>query len=42
VVERLLADEAATLGELKSQVGIPIRLQVEGLYGVDQFDIVQA
>lgn len=42
VVERLLEDEAATLGELKAQVGIPIRLQVEGLYGVDQFDIVQA
>jgi ribonuclease G len=42
VVERLLEDEAATLGELKAQVGMPIRLQVEGLYGVDQFDIVQA
>ena len=42
VVEQLLADDAATLGELKAQVGIPIRLQVEGLYGVDQFDIVQA
>jgi ribonuclease G len=42
VVERLLEAEAATLGELKAQVGMPIRLQVEGLYGVDQFDIVQA
>ncbi|MFZ0501449.1 MAG: ribonuclease G [Steroidobacteraceae bacterium] len=42
VVERLLDDEAATLGELKAQLGVPIRLQVEGLYGVDQFDIVQA
>jgi ribonuclease G len=42
VVERLLEGEAATLGELKAQVGVPIRLQVEGLYGVDQFDIVQA
>jgi ribonuclease G len=41
VVEWLLAAEAATLGELKTQVGLPIRLQVEGLYGVDQFDIVQ-
>ncbi|HEX5459318.1 MAG TPA: ribonuclease G [Steroidobacteraceae bacterium] len=42
VVERLLEDETAMLGELKAQVGIPIRLQVEGLYGVDQFDLVRA
>ena len=42
VIERLLEAEAATLGELKAQVGLPIRLQVEGLYGVDQFDIVRA
>ena len=42
VVERLLEDEAALLGELKAQVAVPIRLQVEGLYGVDQFDIVRA
>jgi ribonuclease G len=41
VVERLLEPEAATLGQLKAQVGLPIRLQVEGLYGVDQFDIVR-
>jgi ribonuclease G len=42
VVERMIEAEAATLGELKAQVGLPIRLQVEGLYGVDQFDIVRA
>ena len=42
VIERLLEAEASTLGELKAQVGLPIRLQVEGLYGVDQFDIVRA
>jgi ribonuclease G len=42
VIERLLEAEAATLDELKAQAGLPIRLQVEGLYGVDQFDIVQA
>jgi ribonuclease G len=42
VIERLLEAEAATLDELKAQAGIPIGLQVEGLYGVDQFDIVQA
>jgi ribonuclease G len=41
VIERLLEDEAATLDELKAQLGLPVRLQVEGLYGVDQFDIVQ-
>ncbi|HEV2269027.1 MAG TPA: ribonuclease G [Steroidobacteraceae bacterium] len=42
VIELLLEAEASTLGELKAQVGLPIRLQVEGLYGVDQFDIVRA
>ena len=42
VVERLLEADAALLGELKAQMGLPIRLQVEGLYGVDQFDIVRA
>ncbi len=42
VVERLLEAEAGTLAELRAQAGVPIRLQVEGLYGVDQFDILQA
>ncbi|HVS77470.1 MAG TPA: ribonuclease G [Steroidobacteraceae bacterium] len=42
VVERLLEAEAATLDELKAQIGLPVRLQVEALYGVDQFDIVRA
>ena len=42
VIERLLEAEADTLAALKAQVGLPIRLQVEGLYGVDQFDIVRA
>ena len=41
VIERLLEAEAA-LAELKAQAGLPIRLQVEGLYGVDQFDLVRA
>jgi ribonuclease G len=40
VVDRLLDDESATLGELEAQVGRPIRLQVEALYGIDQFDVV--
>jgi ribonuclease G len=42
VIERLLEAEAAALEQLKAQVGVPVRLQVEGLYGVDQFDIVRA
>jgi ribonuclease G len=42
VVERLLEAEAAAPGELEAQVGVRIRLQVEALYGVDQFDIVRA
>jgi ribonuclease G len=40
VVDRLLDEESATLGELEAQVGRPIRLQVETLYGVDQYDVV--
>ena len=40
VVDRLLDEESATLGELETQVGRPIRLQVESLYGVDQYDVV--
>jgi ribonuclease G len=40
VVDRLLGEESATLGELETQVGRPIRLQVEALYGVDHYDVV--
>ena len=40
VVDRLLDDESATMAELEAQVGRPIRLQVEALYGVDQYDVV--
>jgi ribonuclease G len=40
VVDRLLDEESATLGELEGQVGRPIRLQVESLYGIDQYDVV--
>ena len=39
-MDRLLDDESATLAELEAQVGRPIRLQVEALYGVDQYDVV--
>jgi ribonuclease G len=40
VVDRLLDEESATLAELEAQIGRPIRLQVEALYGVDQYDVV--
>jgi ribonuclease G len=40
VVERLLDEESLTLAELETQVGRPIRLQAESLYGVDQYDVV--
>ncbi|HET7756452.1 MAG TPA: ribonuclease G [Steroidobacteraceae bacterium] len=40
VVDRLLDEESATLAELEAQVARPIRLQVEALYGVDQYDVV--
>jgi ribonuclease G len=40
VVDRLLDEESATLGELEAQVARPIRLQVEALYGVDHYDVV--
>jgi ribonuclease G len=40
VVERLLDEESAATAELESQVGRPIRLQAEALYGVDQYDVV--
>jgi ribonuclease G len=42
VVDRLLEDEAPVLAELETQVGRPIRLQAEALYGVDQYDVVLA
>jgi ribonuclease G len=40
VVERLLDEESSALAELEPQVGRPIRLQTEALYGVDQYDVV--
>jgi ribonuclease G len=40
VVDRLLDEESATLGELEAQIGRPIRLQVEALYGLDHYDVV--
>ncbi len=40
VIERLLDEESAALGELEVQVGKPIRLQTESLYVQDQYDVV--
>jgi ribonuclease G len=40
VIERLLDEESAALGELELATGRPIRLQTEALYTVDQYDVV--
>ncbi|HUY84268.1 MAG TPA: ribonuclease G [Steroidobacteraceae bacterium] len=40
VIERLLDEESAGLGEIGLAVGKPIRLQTEALYAVDQYDVV--
>jgi ribonuclease G len=40
VIERLLDEESAALGELELITGKPIRLQAEALYTVDQYDVV--
>ncbi len=40
VVDLLLSEESSALAELTTQIGRPIRLQVEALYGVDQYDVV--
>ena len=40
VIERLLDEESAALGELEVLTGKPIRLQTEALYAIDQFDVV--
>jgi ribonuclease G len=40
VIELLLDEESAALGELEVVVGKPIRLQTEALYAQDQFDVV--
>jgi ribonuclease G len=40
VIERLLDEESAALGELELAAGKPIRLQTEALYAVDHYDVV--
>jgi ribonuclease G len=40
VIERLLDEESASVAELEEITGAPIRLQSEGSYAPDQFDVV--
>lgn len=40
VIDLLLDEESAALGELEVLIGKPIRLQQENLYAIDQFDVV--
>jgi ribonuclease G len=40
VIERLLDEESAVIAELEEVTGKPIRLQSEGLYAPEQFDVV--
>jgi len=40
VIELLLDEESAALGELELAIGKPIRLQTESLYSQDQYDVV--
>jgi ribonuclease G len=40
VIELLLDEESAALGELELATGKPIRLQTEALYSQDQYDVV--
>jgi ribonuclease G len=40
VVERLLDEEAPVLADMELQAGRPIRLQSEGLYSIEQYDVV--
>jgi ribonuclease G len=40
VIERLLDEESAALGELEVLTGKPIRLQTEALYLIEQYDVV--
>jgi ribonuclease G len=40
VIERLLDEESASIAELEELTGSPVRLQSEGFYAPDQFDVV--
>ncbi len=40
VVDILLDEESTSLAELEEFIGIPIRLQLEGMYSQEQYDVV--
>ena len=40
VIERLLDEESAVVAELQEQIQTPIRLQSEGMFAPDQYDVV--
>ena len=40
IVERLLDEESASVAELEDATSTPIRLQSEGMYAPDQFDVL--
>jgi ribonuclease G len=40
VIERLLDEDSASIAELEEMTGKPIRLQSEGMYAPEQFDVV--
>jgi ribonuclease G len=40
VIERLLDEESAIVAELQELTQTPIRLQSEGMYAPDQYDVV--
>lgn len=40
IIERLLDEESTSVAELEEITGTPIRLQSEGMYAPDQFDVV--
>lgn len=40
IVERLLDEESASVAELEVTTSTPVRLQSEGMYAPDQFDVV--
>jgi ribonuclease G len=40
VIERLLDEESAAIAELEEITGKPVRLQSEGMYAPEQFDVV--
>ncbi|MDH3451655.1 MAG: ribonuclease G [Gammaproteobacteria bacterium] len=40
VVDILLDEESTSLAELEEFIGIPIRLQLESMYGQEQYDVV--